>query len=526
MAPPRADGRRGVVILEIMSTTDRWARIDELFQLALEVPDDERSRWLVAACGGDEVIRADVASLLEQHEESGGFLEQPAVLDDETVGPNVDGDGVHEPVPSSIGPYRVIGTIGRGGMGVVLAAEDTRLRRRVALKVVHVGPDGVGAHRDRLQSEARAAAALNHPNIATIYALEEHGGRLYMASEFVQGRTLRAVIAGGPVDLRAVIDVGRAVSTALAAAHQRGIVHGDIKPENVMLGHDGRIKVLDFGLARFVDGERDESVAGAPASHFGTPGYMAPEQLLGQAGDGRVDIFALGVMLHELLSGVHPFTAPDRASILARTLGSEPDRLPDGADASGLAALIRRCLEKEPGRRYPSAGAVLRDLDGMADRLDAIGGRTAADEPKPPTGPDWWWQFHQAAVGMVYAALVPALWLAWQWAGTVAGEAVFFAGLIAILADVTLRWHLWFTWRETRTEWTIQRRRVSPWIRRLDVAIAGLTGAAGAILLATSRREVSAALLAVSVAIVISSLVIEPATTRAAFNESSGRAAP
>jgi hypothetical protein len=243
--------------------------------------------------------------------------------------------------------------------------------------------------------------------------------------------------------------------------------------------------------------------------------------------DGRIDLFALGVMLHELVTGDRPAQATGGPSWLRIRTGT-PE----------LDAIVRRCTEKDPDRRYPSAGVLLADLERLAgqlaERLSGRSGRASSDggasNGSTPHGrtssrPTFWWQFHQGVIGVVYTALALPLWFAWRWTGTTAGQTLFFAGLVAIISAVTLRWHLWFTWRETPTEWEEQRLRVSPWIRGLDFAVAALVALAGAPLL-PSYGELSALLLASAIGLLISALVIEPATTRAAFGGRSDREAP
>src|SRR5688572_12475757 len=231
--------------------------------------------------------------------------------------------------PDTFGPYRVERELGRGGMGIVYAARDPGLGRRVAIKVVPPELIGDADRLERLRREARALAALNHPNIATIHGMEEDQGHgRFLVLEFVPGRTLADRLEEGPLSVDETIDVGAQVAEALAVAHAQGVVHRDIKPRNLMLAPDGRVKVLDFGLARRVepdeapllDGEGDGaaiSLSDGAGGGMGTASYLSPERILGQAGDARADLFALGCVLHECLTGRRTFRGATRFGALA-----------------------------------------------------------------------------------------------------------------------------------------------------------------------------------------------------------------
>ena len=251
-------------------------------------------------------------------------------------------------------------------MGVVYAAEDERLRRTVALKALTPEYTRDPIRRDRLTREARAAAALLHPAIATIFYLEEINDELYIISELVRGRTLREELRDGPLPPSQLIPVLISIGSALAAAHEHGIVHRDLKPENIIQREDGQIKVLDFGLARSV--QRATTVLTDDGSLLGTPGYMAPEQLTpGAEIDGRADIFAFGVIAWELATGEHPF-GTDAASFLARMteiIEGRTTGLSRALPIPGLDRIARRCMRRLPVERYPSAEALLRDLRAL-----------------------------------------------------------------------------------------------------------------------------------------------------------------
>jgi serine/threonine protein kinase len=286
---------------------DDWERVTALFTAAMERPPSERDAFLSEACGGDEGLRREVISLLDAHARAGDFLETPvdeaAVLRASALGPSLEG--------RVVGPYRVEREIGRGGMGVVYLAEDTRLGRKVALKSLAPGIMSDERRRNRLRREARAAATLSHPGIATVYALEEIEDQLFIATEYVQGRTLRAELGQGSLPAAAVAEIGVQIARALEAAHASGVVHRDLKPDNVIRTEDGGVKILDFGIA-WID--QAEAGPGAEPSRLtesgavmGTPSYMSPEQIEGAGVDARTDVFSLGVVLYELLCGSNPF---------------------------------------------------------------------------------------------------------------------------------------------------------------------------------------------------------------------------
>jgi len=249
------------------------------------------------------------------------------------------------------GPYRVVREIGRGGMGVVYEAEDTRLRRTVALKALPAEYARDPIRRERLTREARAAASLTHPSIATIYALDEIDGSLYLVAELVRGHTLRDELACGPVPPDRLLPTLVELAAGLAAAHAAGIVHRDFKPENIVRCLDGRVKILDFGLARLASNESRLTQTGTT---LGTPGYMPPEQLSGQDVDARTDVFAFGVVGWELATGIHPLGA-SAADLMARMAdmldGHTGTPVGPPIPVPGLEPILRRCLRRNPAER-------------------------------------------------------------------------------------------------------------------------------------------------------------------------------
>jgi len=522
-------------------TPERWRRIQQIFDAAIECDHAGRDAILARTAAEDPTLASDVRSLLDSHARTGTFLESPAW----TVAPEL-----LQPSPEiprdQIGPYRVLEEIGRGGMGIVYAAEDTRLGRIVALKALptEFGRDPV--RRERLAREARAAAAVAHPSIATVFALEEIDGHLYIASELVRGQSLRHELSHGALPVGRAIATAIDIADALDAAHQQGVVHRDLKPENVVRRLDGGIKVLDFGLAKI---EAPPGTFGATltlqGTLLGTPGYMAPEQLRGETVDARADIFAFGVLLYELTAGVHPFGGGDPASLVARLVDGDPP-LARAIDPPALDAIVRRCLRSNPAQRYDSARTVADDLRGLrrtvsdlppevhakeeggsdailqapTDRAARIARPAAYDSgSQVPSGDGalWWWQFHQIAIGSLVASAVVPGWIAHAWMGAPRGSIVFLAILICATVAATIRGHLWFTSRVHVAMLAAHRRRVFPWLATCEAIVAALTAMAG-ILVAGTHDATAAWLFVLALLTFISLILIEPATTRAALS--------
>ena len=420
----------------------RWRQISDLFHAALERDAGARAAFLHDATAGDPDLLREVQTLLASHERSERFLDEPAY--------GVAADLILDDEPSSltgkqIGTYRVLEEVGRGGMGVVYAAEDERLRRTVALKALPPEFTRDPVRRERLTREARAAAALSHPAIATIFALEEIDGELYIISELVRGRTLREELRDGPLPPDRLLPALLDIAAALTAAHERDIVHRDLKPENIIRSTDGQIKVLDFGLARSA-APREAATATRlteAGSALGTPGYMAPEQLNGGEVDVRTDVFAFGVLAWELATGEHPF-GNDAAAVLARMtelMEGRPGGLSRPLPLPGLDRIVRRCLRAAPADRYPSSAALLADLRALA----SAGSRA----PVPQGDALWWWQFHQLAIAVLNGMMPVAVWAIRSagWIGRPYGSVLFLTTLMLATVSVTLRLNLWFTSR-------------------------------------------------------------------------------
>ncbi|HEX6158985.1 MAG TPA: protein kinase [Thermoanaerobaculia bacterium] len=264
----------------------------------------------------------------------------------------------------NLGPYRLISRLGAGGMGEVWRAEDTRLLRPAAIKIL---PEQLARDPEwkvRFLREARTIAQLNHPNIATIYAIEQEGDTFFIAMELVEGEALSAMIARGPLPAHEVTRIARASADALGEAHAKGIVHRDVKPDNIIVS-PRTVKVLDFGIAKQI-GRADEATLTQNGMIIGTPHYMSPEQALGRPVDARTDLFSLGVVLYEALSGQRPFTGDVVTEALMKIVLNEPEDIASIAPntPAALAEVVRRCLKKQPGDRFQTAGELRAALDG------------------------------------------------------------------------------------------------------------------------------------------------------------------
>src|SRR5262245_33384346 len=310
-------------------TPERYRQISELYHAALELDPGERAAFLERACIGDEELRREIESLLSSQEQASGFLASPALGIAAAMLSDEKADALKG---RTIGRYRVLSLIGAGGMGRVYLAEDVELGRRVALKLL---PEHFTHNQNQVQrfrQEARAASALNHPNILTVHEVGRVDNTEFIATEYVDGETLRDRLTQAPVNVRETLDVAAQVGDALTVAHEAGIIHRDIKPENVMLRRDGYVKVLDFGIAKLTENLRPSQSATVastliktnPGALLGTAEYMSPEQARGLAVDARTDIWSLGVVLYEMLAGQRPFSGPTHGDTIVSILEREP----------------------------------------------------------------------------------------------------------------------------------------------------------------------------------------------------------
>ncbi|MFL6276238.1 MAG: protein kinase domain-containing protein [Blastocatellia bacterium] len=365
----------------------RWRQIDDLFQAVVELDPAQRTRFLEAACAGDDALRTDVESMLASDGDDWDFVDKPAL---QVAAPLLVDDQPQLAPGETIAHYRIIAALGRGGMGEVYLAQDGRLERKVALKLLPTAFSSDPSRMRRFQQEARAVSALNHPNILTIHDIGEFDGRLFIASEFIDGETLRQGLSRQRMPEKEALDIAIQIAGALSVAHEAGIVHRDIKPENVMLRRDGLVKVLDFGLAKLTEtpvadqmlSEEQAIVALSFADEgkqvgdrvhtesgllMGTPPYMSPEQLKGERLDARTDIFSLGVVIYEMLTGQTPFHREQMADVVAAILQTDaPPLTRRQLDATTeMERIVAKALRKERGERYQSVQELLLDLRGL-----------------------------------------------------------------------------------------------------------------------------------------------------------------
>jgi eukaryotic-like serine/threonine-protein kinase len=357
-------------------TPERWLQLKEIFQSALERNPAERSAFLRHACAGDAALRSEVESLIDSHDQAGDSIEAMAV---EAATEMLSADQTGSVLGKHIGHYQVMSHIGRGGMGEVFLAQDTSLGRKVALKLLRSDFTRNEDRLSRFRQEARAASALNHPNILTIHEIGQADTLHFMAMEYVEGETLRQHISRARMTLGQVLDVTVQVASALAAAHQAGIVHRDIKPENIMLRTDGYVKVLDFGLAKLAESKViDTAVATLPKVEtepgvvMGTVSYMSPEQARGLAVDARTDIWSLGVMIYEMAAGRQPFEGETASDVMSLILQKEPPSLTLSLpEVPGeLERIVRKALRKDKEERYQTIKDLLIDLRNLRKELE------------------------------------------------------------------------------------------------------------------------------------------------------------
>ncbi|MGE5362117.1 MAG: serine/threonine-protein kinase [Bacteroidales bacterium] len=434
----------------------------------------------------------------------------------------------------SIGPYKILEEIGRGGMGVVYLADDTRLGRQVALKALPPSLARDAALRERLRREARAAAKLSHPGIATVHALEEIDDELFIVSEYVRGHNLRIEIERGPLAAETLVDTCLEIARALAAAHAKGVVHRDLKPENVMRSADAGVKVLDFGLAH-IEAELGSSTATVArltgdGKIVGTLAYMSPEQLLGGEVDFRTDIFSFGVMLYELATGVHPFEASDLPSTMSRILHTEPIA-PSQLSSVGnpeVDPIVEKCLRKEPAQRYRSTADLVRDLERLRQRLlpqpkavvrRSPGSSGQQDQTRPGL---WWWKVHQVSAALLYGLMVHPILMARGWIGRPWGLVLALAVLVPMVVVGGLRLQLWFTAAYNPSNLAAVMSQVRRWVRAGDVTFV-LALLASAAVISADHPGYTIMMVLFAAGCSVAFLIVEPATAQAALRQLSRR---
>lgn len=361
-------------------TPERYRQVSELYHAAIEIEAGARSAFLETACAGDEALRREVESLIESSERASEFIRTPALA---VAAKHLAHDKPADLIGRTIARYKILSLIGAGGMGRVYLADDSMLGRRVALKLL---PDYFTSDRNQVQrfrQEARAASALNHPNILTVHEVGQVDGMEFIATEFVEGETLRTRLSRGPLALQEALVIAVQIAEALIAAHQAGIIHRDIKPENVMVRRDGYVKVLDFGLAKLAENlpslqpsefeaPTKAAIKTNPGMVMGTAEYMSPEQARGLTVDGRTDIWSFGVLLYEMVTAQRPFHGPTHSDTVVLILERSPKPLLQLAPKSPteLDRIVTKALAKDLEERYQTIKDMAIDLRRLRRRLE------------------------------------------------------------------------------------------------------------------------------------------------------------
>src|SRR6266496_1741922 len=359
-------------------TPAQLQKIKEIFQGALDCEPDKVSAFLETACQGDKILRHEVEALLTAHQQAGNFIEAPIA----GLAANIIQKGqTGLLIGRTIGHYKISKRIDAGGMGEVYLASDVIAGRKAALKLLPAHLTGDAERLNRFQQEAHAVAGLNHPNIVTVYEIGTDDSVQYIASELIEGETLRERLARGSMELSEAVDIAIQVAGALAAAHEAGVVHRDVKPENIMLRPDGYVKVLDFGIAKLAEQEVPVTMAEEEAlllvetnlgSVLGTVRYMSPEQARGAPVDKGTDIWSLGVVLYEMVTGQAPFTGETPGEAMSSILETEPPPLTSyiTQTPAELQQIISKTLRKKRGQRYQSAHELLEAFQSLRRSME------------------------------------------------------------------------------------------------------------------------------------------------------------
>ena len=400
-----------------MISRDRWERVESIYHAALERDPDTRATFLDEACGDDVELRSEVDSLMKFDGPAAKFIETPAMeLEAKAIAADENSRSAKF-LLKEIGPYRLLSIISHGGMGDVFLAVDTRLDRKVAIKLLSTEFTADSERILRFKQEARTTSTLSHPNIVTLYEIGEVDGHHYIVTEYVEGPTLRQLIARAPsnqIDFKEAMSIAKQVVDALSVAHEAGVVHRDIKPENVIVRADGLVKVLDFGIAKLTAEDSDSSpdhLTTKTGVIMGTASYMSPEQVRGQKVDHRADIFSVGAMLYEMLSGERPFEGETMADVMAAVLVKEPKPLDTSVSnmPATLQRIVDRCLEKRPEKRFQTASDLAFSLKELSVLISTPADNGKAHSPSASTGSgesNWRLLALMAAIAIVVVAIV------------------------------------------------------------------------------------------------------------------------
>ncbi|HXU36006.1 MAG TPA: protein kinase [Blastocatellia bacterium] len=370
-------------------TPERYQQIDKVFQAAIERDPREREAFLDEACEGDHSLRREVEALIDSSDKAGSFIESPVFAQAPELLATAHGGIL---IGRELGPYRITALLGAGGMGDVYLAQDRRLGRNVALKLL---PDYFTADEQRLrrfQQEARAASALNHPNIITIFEIGQADSIRFLATEYIDGETIRRRLSSATLSVKESLEITIQVANALEAAHQAGIIHRDIKPENIMVRRDGFVKVLDFGLAKLSEshGAADNTQAATiarvdtdPGTVLGTVNYMSPEQARGLPLDSRTDLFSLGMVLYEMIAARPPFEGKTAGELIALIISKEPPPLARYSNdvPEALQWIVTKALTKDRDDRYQTARDMMVDLRRLKQELEFQAARAQVIAP-------------------------------------------------------------------------------------------------------------------------------------------------
>src|SRR5262245_295927 len=403
---------------------ERWEQVEELYHAALERAPDERVAFLAETCAADLALRREVEELLGYDGAAESFIQGNALaFEARRLKPDELSQTAPQLLPGQqIGAYKILALLGRGGMGVVYRARDERLRRDVAIKVLPASFAHDAERLRRFEQEAHATSALNHPNILTIYDIGAHEGAPFIVAELLEGEELRAQLEQGALPARRALEYAQQITQGLAAAHEKGIVHRDLKPENLFVTMDGRVKILDFGLAKLKPSQVGAVDTAAPTQRkitdpgtvMGTVGYMSPEQVRGQEADHRADIFSFGMILYEMLSGKRAFNGASVADVMSAILKEEPPELGEtnAKISPALEKIMRRCLEKKPERRFQTASDLTFALEALTthsnSRQETPAVETVSATPHLGAREKWW-------MGATAVAILLAVGFAWAY---------------------------------------------------------------------------------------------------------------